>query len=152
MQQSILQVIYLKSLIFYSYRFAPSRVRFSFNTFDKQCFHRAFFFSIIHHLVSPPGHASFSTDAFLMPQNVTMAEVARDFSSPILSATWYNGLYSVLIIYIFSIVFGHLYTTVHSFTDCLMGVLSTPRHPWIRSNGLLWVCPSSWEWFETRQI
>jgi hypothetical protein len=43
MQQSILQVIYLKSVKIYSYRFAPSRVRFSFNTFDKQCFHRAFF-------------------------------------------------------------------------------------------------------------
>ena len=43
MQRFILQVIYLKSVIFHSHRFAPSRVRFSFDTFDKQCFHRAFF-------------------------------------------------------------------------------------------------------------
>ena len=63
-----------------------------------------------------------------------MAEVGGDFSSPILSATWYNGLLSVLILYTFSIVFGRLYTAMHSFTDCLMGVLLGTVIWWVHTD------------------
>ncbi len=63
-----------------------------------------------------------------------MAEVARDFSSPILSDAWYNGFNSVLIIYTFSIVFGRLYTAMHSFTDCLMGVLLGTVIWWVHTD------------------
>jgi len=131
MQQSILKVIYLKSVILYSYRFAPSRVRFSFNSgkhIRQTVFPSRFFFQSF---IASRTHLVRFYGLILDAQNATMAEVARDFSLPILSATWCNGLYSVLIIYTFSI-FCRLYITMNFFTDCLMGVFLGTSNWWVR--------------------
>lgn len=43
--------------------------------------------------------------------------------SPVISPFTYNVLVVLLIFYTFSIVFGRLYTAMHSFTDCAIGVI-----------------------------
>ena len=40
-----------------------------------------------------------------------------------ISQTTYTALVSVLVFYVFSIVYGRLYTGMHSFTDCAFGVV-----------------------------
>jgi hypothetical protein len=59
-----------------------------------------FFFAIFHRLASLDNSTTF-----------------------IISPESYYTLCSILIIYAFSIVFGRLYTAMHSFTDCLVGVI-----------------------------
>lgn len=41
----------------------------------------------------------------------------------VISSTTYWISAAVLIFYVFSIVYGRLYTAMHSFTDCAVGVL-----------------------------
>lgn len=40
-----------------------------------------------------------------------------------ISRTTYIVALSILVFYVFSIVFGRLYTGMHSFTDCLFGII-----------------------------
>lgn len=70
-----------------------------------------FFFSIIHRLAS------------------TTTEDA-----PIISSTLYVILCSMLVFYTFSIVFGRLYTAMHSFTDCVMGVILGAGIWWMQTD------------------
>lgn len=87
-----------------------------------------FFFTIIHRL------ASSSANPLSTSPNPTAVEIVTTSLSPILSATFYNGLCSILIIYTFSIVFGRLYTAMHSFTDCLMGILLGTVIWWVHTD------------------
>jgi len=50
--------------------------------------------------------------------------------------TAYGVLTAALAWYVFSIVFGRLYTAMHSFTDCMMGVLM--------GAGIWWVHDGYW--------
>ncbi len=59
---------------------------------------------------------------------------------------------SLLTFYVFSIVYGRLYTAMHSFTDCIFGVLLGtaiwwaetytygPTNTWLRESGLIGEC------------
>ncbi|PCH44674.1 hypothetical protein WOLCODRAFT_139137 [Wolfiporia cocos MD-104 SS10] len=70
---------------------------------------------------------------------------------PLISATTYYILSGVLLFYVSSIVYGRLYTGMHSFTDCIFGVAlgaaiwavnlvsTVPLHAWITNSG--WVVP-----------
>lgn len=66
-----------------------------------------------------------------------------------ISTTTYNILCFALAFYVFSIVYGRLYTGMHSLTDCVMGVVlgagiwalnlffGEPLYAWVRNSG--WV-------------
>ncbi|KZT66652.1 hypothetical protein DAEQUDRAFT_730063 [Daedalea quercina L-15889] len=68
-----------------------------------------------------------------------------------ISTSVYNSSIALLLFYVFSIVYGRLYTGMHSFTDCLCGfVIGTSiwalnlsygdaLHAWIRDSG--WIVP-----------
>lgn len=53
----------------------------------------------------------------------TPEEVLSPATKPLISYSVYILLCAALVIYAFSVVFGRLYTAMHSFTDCVMGVL-----------------------------
>ncbi|EMD34637.1 hypothetical protein CERSUDRAFT_116813 [Gelatoporia subvermispora B] len=69
-----------------------------------------------------------------------------------MSPTTYYVLTGLLLFYTFSIVYGRLYTGMHSFTDCVVGVLlgasicglqvvlGKPLDTWVRTSG--WIVPS----------
>lgn len=54
----------------------------------------------------------------------------------------------ILLFYIFSIVYGRLYTGMHSFTDCLFGVLLGTAlwatHTWCGGYVSAWMHESGW--------
>ncbi|KAG6871786.1 hypothetical protein C0995_016626 [Termitomyces sp. Mi166 len=56
-------------------------------------------------------------------------------SEPVISAKIYTFLTLILSIYVFSIVFGRIYTAMHSFTDCAVGTIL---------GSLIWWAESSW--------
>jgi len=65
-----------------------------------------------------------------------------------ISSSTYWIMFSVLAFYTFSIVFGRLYTAMHSFTDCVFGVLLGASiwasYLWIGPLIDLWVKESGW--------
>ncbi|KAH9932312.1 uncharacterized protein B0H18DRAFT_987534 [Fomitopsis serialis] len=92
-----------------------------------------------------------SAASVLSAQNST-AVLLDEVAAPdgrFISSDTYNVLVGVLLFYVFSIVYGRLYTGMHSFTDCLCGFVlgtgvwalnlwcSDPLHAWIRDSGLI---------------
>ncbi|KAG6877124.1 hypothetical protein C0993_010127 [Termitomyces sp. T159_Od127] len=73
-----------------------------------------FFFSHVHRLASVP---------------------PSSLSEPVISAHTYTLLTIILSTYVFSIVFGRIYTAMHSFTDCAVGTIL---------GSLIWWGESSW--------
>lgn len=105
-----------------------------------------FFFSHFHRLASTPGS---SPSAASIANNMTVPLFDNTLSTssstltdiqqpPLISPLLYTFLCIFLIIYTFSIVFGRLYTAMHSFTDCAMGVIL---------GTLIWWVQTSWEGF-----
>ena len=82
-----------------------------------------------HHLEYgfPSTHStnSVSIALFLFGQIYLLAQSNPDAadSEPMISSQTYTLMVVGLIIYTFSIVFGRIYTAMHSFTDCAAGVL-----------------------------
>ncbi|KAF5380023.1 hypothetical protein D9615_006192 [Tricholomella constricta] len=72
-----------------------------------------FFFGHVHRLASTP--ASNNNSASPLEAGASLAE-------PVISAQIYTIITTILSIYTFSIVFGRIYTAMHSFTDCAVGV------------------------------
>ena len=70
----------------------------------------------------------------------------------IVSETMYWTAAVVLLFYVFSIVYGRLYTAMHSFTDCLAGALlgaaiwglfvryGDPLDYWLKHSGWIGAC------------
>ncbi|KAF8156625.1 PAP2 superfamily-domain-containing protein [Crassisporium funariophilum] len=92
-----------------------------------------FFFSHVHRLASTPAapsehsFSSFLNDTPIISTNATTLDslLTSDtlLSDPVISPNLYIVLCTILLIYTFSIVFGRLYTAMHSFTDCIMGII-----------------------------
>jgi len=115
-----------------------------------------FFFTHLHRLASTPRPASsFSgattTNITSIANNITASLFNDTLSTsssafiineiqppPLISPPLYTSLCILLIIYTFSIVFGRLYTAMHCFTDCIMGVIL---------GTLIWWVQTSWEGF-----
>ncbi|KAI0674656.1 PAP2-domain-containing protein [Trametes maxima] len=70
-----------------------------------------FFYTLVQRLYTPPATPAHSSADTTLQAGGTI------------SATTYYALIGVLLFYVFSIVYGRLYTAMHSFTDCLAGVL-----------------------------
>lgn len=117
-----------------------------------------YFFTLLQRLYATPVSAYPSISAaFAASANLTLTAADRatqaladgGVQETIISATTYRVLVGLLLFYVFSIVYGRLYTGMHSFTDCIMGVtLGTSiwavymacggwLHAWIRDSG--WV-------------
>ena len=95
-----------------------------------------FFFSHLHSLASTPGSSlSGATTANATSIANNIADIQQP---PLISPPLYTFLCILLVIYTFSIVFGRLYTAMHSFTDCTMGVVL---------GTLIWWVQTSWEGF-----
>ncbi|KAF7799313.1 hypothetical protein EIP86_010545 [Pleurotus ostreatoroseus] len=79
-----------------------------------------FFFTIIHRLSKTP--AAYTASPLSFAQNTT--QIIEDVvPEMVVSSTMYWISAAVLLFYVFSIVYGRLYTAMHSFTDCTVGVL-----------------------------
>ncbi|KAF5351029.1 hypothetical protein D9756_008418 [Leucocoprinus leucothites] len=80
-----------------------------------------------HHLEYgfPSTHStnSVSIALFLFAQVYDLAYPSTPSTIPYISPTTFTILAALLGLYTFSIVFGRLYTAMHSFTDCAVGVL-----------------------------
>ncbi|KAH9916229.1 PAP2-domain-containing protein, partial [Amylocystis lapponica] len=117
-------------------------------------------FSLLRQLSTTPLVAAGSISAALVDSvNITAVENATanvldlaDAQEMMISSTTYHTVVGILLFYTFSIVYGRLYTGMHSLTDCVMGILlgagvwaahlvcSEPLHAWIRDGG--WVVPA----------
>ena len=60
---------------------------------------------------------------YAAPQNGTVISDDLDLSQMVVSGTTYWVSAVVLTLYVVSIVYGRLYTAMHSFTDCAVGVV-----------------------------
>ncbi|RDB18722.1 Dihydrosphingosine 1-phosphate phosphatase YSR3 [Hypsizygus marmoreus] len=80
-----------------------------------------FFFGHVHRLASTP---TTSISSPLQTTNSTMTPIDTTTASldPIISPQAYTTITIILLIYTFSIVFGRIYTAMHSFTDCAVGL------------------------------
>ncbi|KAF8970350.1 PAP2 superfamily-domain-containing protein [Flammula alnicola] len=91
-----------------------------------------FFFGYVHRLASIPitvvntlpSSLMNGTFAALLNSTEVIVEtvLTPEIREPIISQGLYILLSTILFIYAFSVVFGRLYTAMHSFTDCLMGI------------------------------
>jgi hypothetical protein len=83
-----------------------------------------FFFGHVHRLASTPAAAPpllSNGNNSTLSLGSTAFNTTLDFT-PIVSAQAYTIITIILSIYTVSIVFGRLYTAMHSFTDCAVGV------------------------------
>lgn len=80
------------------------------------------FFSAAYKLYTTPVA---STSLLSSTLNTTLADASSDVVLPemMLSHTGFMVASGILGFYVFSIVFGRLYTGMHSFTDCVFGIL-----------------------------
>ena len=78
-------------------------------------------FTAVYYLYTTPVVAT----ALQAVNNNSTLGLVDDVIAPetMLSTGWFITATAVLGFYIFSIVFGRLYTGMHSFTDCIVGVL-----------------------------
>lgn len=107
-----------------------------------------YFFTVIHRLyttpVSSPGVESLALNA---------TQIAADVAPQMqISGTTYAALVVLLVVYVFSVVYGRIYAGMHSFTDCTFGlVLGTAiwwlfymcgdaLDVWIKTSG--WIVPA----------
>ena len=82
------------------------------------------------------------------PGVLPSAEVTERVEGLISEKTYHFGI-ALLVFYVFSIVFGRLYTAMHSFTDCVVGVAlgagiwglhilcGEAVDNWVRGNGFI---------------
>lgn len=79
-------------------------------------------FTAVYTLYTTPASARTLVAA---PGNSTLVDIAEELLVPetALSKTWFVTASCLLGFYVFSIVFGRLYTGMHSFTDCAVGIL-----------------------------
>ncbi|KAH9887321.1 PAP2-domain-containing protein [Cubamyces lactineus] len=108
-----------------------------------------FIYTVVQRLYTPPASAaaslSASSGALPAAETIVQAEAA-------ISATTYKFLIGVLLFYVFSIVYGRLYTAMHSFTDCIAGMFIGAAiwglhilvggyvDAWVRTSG--WIVPA----------
>lgn len=110
-----------------------------------------FFFQLLHRLYKTPVSSVVQNN--VMQNATTVIEGISDVvAETMVSTTTYYMLSGVLLFYMFSIVYGRLYTGMHSFTDCIMGVslgaaiwalslvCSDGLHDWIRDSGWIGEC------------
>ncbi|KZT00509.1 uncharacterized protein LAESUDRAFT_553458 [Laetiporus sulphureus 93-53] len=113
-----------------------------------------FFYSLLQHAYVTPSSARFPV--FNVMYSSTHSALEHMSATPgvdtMVSDTTYRVLSGVLLFYVFSIVYGRLYTGMHSFTDCAVGVLlgvgvwafdqlfSGWLHVWVRDSG--WIVPA----------
>ena len=99
-----------------------------------------FFFTLLHKAY---------TRSTASIQNPTAVVVERVLNGTFhVSDTAYHILSGVLLFYVFSIVYGRLYTGMHSFTDCICGfVLGTgiwALHMFYSDTLHVWIRDSDW--------
>lgn len=83
-----------------------------------------FFFSIVHRLYTTPAAALSSPIVPTDPLTLNITHVVQDvLPQTAISTTTYIISIILLVTYCLSIVYGRLYTGMHSFTDCAFGVL-----------------------------
>ncbi len=94
-----------------------------------------FFFTVVHRYSKTPVE-NYVTDA--------IADAAPQM---VISQTQYYISAAVLVFYVFSIVYGRLYTAMHSFSDCIVGTLlgvatwvlfvfyAEPLDKWVKNSG-----------------
>ncbi|CCL98041.1 uncharacterized protein FIBRA_00035 [Fibroporia radiculosa] len=133
---------FLKDLVCSPRPFAPPVTRLTIGT---------------HHLEYgfPSTHSTNSVSIALYFYSILREAYTRSAESEHahgLSSTSYYILSGVLLFYVFSIVYGRLYTGMHSITDCVVGVLlgagiwavnlvcNDLLHAWIRDSG--WIVPA----------
>ncbi|KAI0654867.1 PAP2-domain-containing protein [Cubamyces menziesii] len=117
-----------------------------------------FIYTVVQRLYTPPASvaiksavesaaASLNASTGVLPsaETIVQAEAA-------ISATTYKFLIGVLLFYVFSIVYGRLYTAMHSFTDCIAGMFIGAAiwglhilvggyvDTWVRTSG--WIVPA----------
>ncbi|KAI0945106.1 hypothetical protein AcV7_001736 [Taiwanofungus camphoratus] len=115
-----------------------------------------YFFTLLRRLYTTPASAfpsasiAFAATASLMRPGVPVLSDSAG-QGTMISTTTYNILCFALVFYVFSIVYGRLYTGMHSLTDCVMGVVlgagiwalnlffGEPLYAWVRNSG--WVVP-----------
>ncbi|KZT07942.1 uncharacterized protein LAESUDRAFT_677144 [Laetiporus sulphureus 93-53] len=113
-----------------------------------------FFYSLLQQAYVTPASSRLPT--FNIMYNSTYSALEHTSPTPgadtMVSDTAYRVLSCVLLFYVFSIVYGRLYTGMHSFTDCAVGVIlgtgiwafnlvfSGWLHVWIRDSG--WIVPA----------
>ncbi|TCD68717.1 hypothetical protein EIP91_010001 [Steccherinum ochraceum] len=109
-------------------------------------------FTVVYTLYKTPVS---SPTPLVTAMNSTVSGIVEDLITPetALSQTWFIAMSAVLGFYIFSIVFGRLYTGMHSFTDCAVGILlgtaiwatyfffGTIIDTWVASSG--WIVPAT---------
>ncbi|KAI0341413.1 hypothetical protein BDW22DRAFT_1332802 [Trametopsis cervina] len=95
-----------------------------------------FFYTILYRLYTTPASAYSPPIAPSEPLLQNATHIIQDVlpEMAISQTTFYVGT-AFLIFYTFSIVFGRLYTGMHSFTDCTVGVLL---------GAAIWVCFGQW--------
>ncbi|KAF8056632.1 sphingosine-1-phosphate phosphatase [Lyophyllum atratum] len=81
-----------------------------------------FFFGHVHRLASTPAMSSSATNSTSPTNSTSSFEIVSSLAEPIISAQAYTTITILLSVYTFSIVFGRIYTAMHSFTDCAVGV------------------------------
>ncbi|GLB39364.1 putative acid phosphatase homologues [Lyophyllum shimeji] len=119
-----------------------------------------FFFAHAHRLASTPatpsGTVLIATNNNSTADSTLPLDAASSLAEPIISAQAFTNIAIVLAIYTFSIVFGRIYTAMHSFTDCAVGVALGAGIWWAQSswtgipivltpsNPLHWLCSFLW--------
>jgi len=91
-----------------------------------------FFYAIFHRFASAPS----ANDGPGALQHTTVIRNSLDVAQPAISPTLYIVLCSILVLYSVSIVFGRLYTGMHSFTDCVFGVMMGAGIWWVQTDWL----------------
>lgn len=87
-----------------------------------------FFFAEVHRFATVPlsnlsiPPSSFLNSTLTAAETLLPSDTAISVSEPIISQGLYYILCTILFIYAFSVVFGRLYTAMHSFTDCFVGI------------------------------
>ncbi|KAI0360328.1 PAP2-domain-containing protein [Trametes cingulata] len=117
-----------------------------------------FIYTLVQRLYTPPvttavksavesAAASINASTGALPSAETIVQ-----TEAVISATTYRILIVLLLFYVFSIVYGRLYTAMHSFTDCIAGMtigtavwavhilVGDYVDTWIRTSG--WIVPA----------
>ncbi|KAI0088976.1 PAP2 superfamily-domain-containing protein [Irpex rosettiformis] len=83
-----------------------------------------YFFTILHRLYTTPATVYSPPIAPSAPHLQNAAHIIEDILPEMrVTQTTYIVFSGILLFYVFSIVYGRLYTGMHSFTDCTVGVL-----------------------------
>ncbi|CDO71138.1 hypothetical protein BN946_scf184845.g8 [Trametes cinnabarina] len=113
-----------------------------------------FIYTLVQRLYTPPVSAAVKTAVNtaastlnasnrILPSTEAIVE-----TEGVISSTTYGLLIGLLVFYVFSIVYGRLYTAMHSFTDCIAGMAIGAGiwglHVLVGEHVDLWVRTSGW--------